>query len=174
MSQKNLDSLLVTARSVIVEAFSQVHLFRRRRTCACIVFSRQDTPLTIDTFVEIASFFAERDEKHPTSRKLFYGFIRRNCEDVCLRHGKLTSPVRNYKQMLAKTKESISAFECIMAERNISENNIVVFDESIIGDCASLPKVISELKDSGGGNANTIAVRRKSLGSIIPFSMNDG
>jgi len=151
-----------------------VHLFRRRRTCACIVFSRQGTPLTIDAFIEIANIFAERDEEHPITRKYFYGFIKRNCEDVCLRQGKLTSPVRNYKQMLAKTKEFVSAFERIMADKGISQNNIVVFDESIIGDSASLPKVVVEVKESGGGNGNTVAVRRKSLGSIIPFSLNDG
>ena len=50
----------------------------------------------------------------------------------------------------------------------------MVFDESIVGDCAFLPKVITECRKSGGGNDNAAVSRRRSLGSILPFSMGDG
>ena len=119
-------------------------------------------------------FFAERDEKHSISRKFFYGFGERNKEDICERFGKIILPMRNYRQMLAKTKEFISSFEYVMTEKNITEKNIVVFDESIIGDSAFLPKVVTERRNSGGGNGNVGVSRRKALGSIIPFSMGDG
>ena len=33
--------------------------------CACIVYSRQGTPFTIQAFLDVASFFAEKDEDHP-------------------------------------------------------------------------------------------------------------
>ena len=142
--------------------------------CACIVYSRQHNPLTAETFIDIASFFAEKDEEHRLSRKFFYGFLSRHTEELSWKSGKLTSPSRNYSQMLAKTKEFIATFEYMMAEKNLSEKNIVVFDESIIGDCVSLSKVITERRDSGGGNGNVAVLRRRALGSIIPFSMGDG
>ena len=76
--------------------------------------------------------------------------------------------------MLAKTKEFIRSFEYTMAEKNISEKNIVVFDESIIGDSAFLLKVVTERRKSGGGNGNAAVSRRRALGSILPFSIGDG
>ena len=106
--------------------------------------------------------------------KFFYGFGDQNKEDICERFGKIILPMRNYRQMLAKTKEFISSFEYVMTEKNITEKNIVVFDESIIGDCSTLPKVIAEVKQSGGRSANTVVLRRSSLGSVLPFSMGDG
>ena len=76
--------------------------------------------------------------------------------------------------MLSKTKEFIATFEKMMAEKDISQENIVVFDESIIGDGASVPKVMTERRDSGGGNGNAAVLRKRALGSIIPFSVSDG
>ena len=76
--------------------------------------------------------------------------------------------------MLQKTKEFIAGFEKKMAVENLSEKNIVVFDETIIGDAVFLPQVITERKRSGGGNANVVISRMRALGSYIPFSMVDG
>ena len=36
--------------------------------CAYIVYSRQGSPLTIDAFIDIASFFAHKDDEHRFSR----------------------------------------------------------------------------------------------------------
>ena len=142
--------------------------------CACIMYSRQGTPLTVDSFVELANFFAERDDKHQISRRFFYSFRRRHTDDICLKNGKITSPTRSYTLMLRKTKEFIREFEEKMGDKNISEKNIVVFDETVIGDGACLPKLITERRKSGGGNANAIASRRRALGCLIPFSLGDG
>jgi len=56
----------------------------------------------------------------------------------------------------------------------MNKNNIVVFDETVVGDGAHVPLVIGEQRDSGGGNINTLQVRERALGTYIPFSMPDG
>jgi len=61
-----------------------------------------------------------------------------------------------------------------MATKTINKNNIVVFDEIIVGDTISLPLVIGERRKSGGGNINVVEVREFALGCYIPFSMPDG
>ena len=76
--------------------------------------------------------------------------------------------------MLPKTKEFIALFEKKMGKYGLSEKNIVVFDENVIGDGAYLPNVITERRMTGGGNANVIKSRMRALGSIIPFSIGDG
>jgi len=76
--------------------------------------------------------------------------------------------------MLEKTKEFIVRFEKKMAKYGLSEKNIVVFDESVIGDGAYIPKVITERGKSGGGNENVVISWMRALGSVIPFSTGDG
>ena len=142
--------------------------------CACIIYSRQGTPLTIDSFIQLASFFANKDEKHPFSRHFCYSFLERHSAEICLKSGKLTSPTRCSKVMREKTLEFIARFEKKMAKYDISLNNIVVFDETVIGDAAFLPKVITERRKSGGGNGNVVISRMRALGSYLPFSMPDG
>ena len=67
--------------------------------------------------------------------------------------------------MLQKTNEFIAQFEKKRAEKNLSEKNIVIFDETIIGDAAFLPKVITEWRKSGHGNANVAIFRMRALES---------
>ena len=60
-------------------------------------------------------------------------------------------------------------------ERNtMNKRNIFVFDETVVGDGGSLPIVIGEKRNSGGGNLNALRIREKALGCYIPFSMPDG
>ena len=61
-----------------------------------------------------------------------------------------------------------------MKGNRMNKNNIVVFDETIVGDGAYVPIVIGERRDSGGGNINALAARERALGCYIPFSMPDG
>jgi len=89
--------------------------------CACIVYLRQGTPLTIGAFIDIASFFAQKDDKHLFSRHFCYSFLERHPSEICLKSGKLTSPTRCSKVMLQKTKEFITRFEKKMAKYGLSK-----------------------------------------------------
>ena len=89
--------------------------------CACIVYLRQGTPLTIGAFIDIASFFAQKDDKHLFSRHFCYSFLERHASEICLKSGKLTSPTRCSKVMLQKTKEFITRFEKKMAKYGLSK-----------------------------------------------------
>ena len=133
--------------------------------CACIIYSRQGTPLTMNSFVDIASLFAGRDEEHFLLRHFCSSFLIRHKGEIRFLSGKITSPARCLDTMLQKTNEFIAQFEKKMAEKNLSQKNIVVFDETIIGDSAFLPKVITERRKSGGGNANVAISRMRALGS---------
>ena len=76
--------------------------------------------------------------------------------------------------MLQKTLDFIASMDEIMATHVINKNNIVVFDETIIKDGGTLPIVIGERKESGGGTVNVIDIKAYPLGCYIPFSMPDG
>ena len=56
----------------------------------------------------------------------------------------------------------------------MNKNNIVVFDETQVGDMPSLPLCIGESKDSGGKNVNFVEIQGAALGCYIPFPMPDG
>ncbi len=140
----------------------------------CIVYARQGSPLTIDAFRDLASFLAGRDEMHPISRHFVDKFIERHKEELWARIGKLTSPKRCLSTMLPLTNKFISDYERLLAEKKICESNVFVFDETIIGHKGTLPLVIAERRDSGGGTANVFRKREGALGCYIPFSTLDG
>ena len=56
----------------------------------------------------------------------------------------------------------------------VNYHNIVVFDETIIGDSVTVPVVIGQRRNSGGNNNNVVHTRQARLGCYIPFSMPDG
>ena len=62
----------------------------------------------------------------------------------------------------------------MVAEKKLCEKNIFVFDETIIGHKGTLPLVIGERRDSGGGTVNVFRTRERALGCYIPFSTLDG
>ena len=140
----------------------------------CLLYARQGTPLTIYDFLELASHFAKMEEGHLFSRHFALSFIARHSDALCKRKGKLTSPTRSYEAMQQKTEEFIASMDEIMATNTINKNNMVVFDETVIGDSVTLPLYIGEQKDSGGGSINVYRVRESRLGSYIPFSLPDG
>ena len=76
--------------------------------------------------------------------------------------------------MVEYTLEFIDALDDIMALNIVNKSNMIVFDETIIGDDFSVPIVIGEKKDSAGGNINVVRTREMALGCYIPFSMPDG
>lgn len=141
----------------------------------CIQCSRDNRPLTILDFIRLASYFANRfDEADFFTRSFPRRFLMRHKEILCKRKGKMTSPTRCSDRMLQKTEEFIEELDPFMASHHMNKNNIVVFDETIIGDDVSLPLVIGERRKSGGGNLNVNQPRQGALGCYIPFSMPDG
>ena len=76
--------------------------------------------------------------------------------------------------MLQKTKEFVSTLNDLFQSKTINNNNLVVFDETVIGESESLPIVIGEKIDSGGGNISVVRTRESMLCSYIPISMSDG
>ena len=55
-----------------------------------------------------------------------------------------------------------------------NSRNVVIFDETVIGDSVTVPLVIGEHRKSGGDNNNFVHTRQARLGCYIPFSMPDG
>jgi hypothetical protein len=61
-----------------------------------------------------------------------------------------------------------------MASKLMNQNNMVVFDETVIGDCVSQCKCLGERTDFGGNSNYAYETCVSALGSQIPFSLPDG
>jgi len=140
----------------------------------CIVHARQGAPLTKSDFLAIASNIVNKKKGEEFSTSFFDDFLSRHKDALVKSHGKVTSKTRCYEQMLQKTEEFIASLDEIMAMNVINKSNTFVFDETIITDGGTLPIVIGERKDSGGGTVTVLDVRAYPLGCYIPFSMPDG
>ena len=88
--------------------------------------------------------------------------------------GKITSPKRCIEAMQKNTEDFVESMEMIMDTNIINKNNIVVFDETVIGEGCAPWIVIAEKKDFAGNNANMSLNLGQRLGTYIPFSMPDG
>jgi len=142
---------------------------------ACIMYARQGKPFTIRHFCAVASYFAGKFERKDFfSRGFAQKFLKRHIKLLQLKEGKLTSPTRCTKTMVEKTEAFIAMMNKIMETNSINNNNMVVFDETVIGDNGKLLKVIGERRKSDGGNNHVVQTRESILGSYIPFSMVDG
>ena len=75
--------------------------------------------------------------------------------------------------MVENMLEFFDALDDIMRLNIINKCNIVVFDETIIGDDFSLPIVIRERKDSAERNINIVWNREMALRCCISLSMPD-
>ena len=141
----------------------------------CVMYARQGTPFTVPHFIQIASYFAGRYKKEEFFSEFFArSFIKRHEEVLCYQDGILTSPTRMSDKMLQMTDEFNTMMNTAMKTNRMNKNNIVVFDETIIGDSVKLQKVIGERRDSDGGNIHVVLTREYALGCYIPFSMVDG
>jgi len=141
----------------------------------CIAYARQGKPFTIPDFIAIASIFKGKTNNGDFfSRYFVRSFHHRHSDIISVRKGKVTSPTRNPGRMLEMTQDFIGMLNSRMLTNTINKRNLFVFDETIIGDSISLPLVIGERRNSGGGTINVIQTREKALGSYIPFSMPDG
>ena len=101
-------------------------------------------------------------------------FVDRHGEALCLKNGKVTSPTRSSDTMLQQTEESIAEFDQLFREKRINKKNLLVFDETIIGESDLQQLFIGERRKSGGGNINVFKKRAKALGAYIPFSTCEG
>ena len=140
----------------------------------CLLYARQYTPLTIQGFINLASFFAEKPPGEKFSRHFATDFVRRHSDVLRMKKGKVTSARRCFESMQQNTIEFIDSINDFRLGNSMNFNNIVVFDETIIGDGEYIPVVIGEKRDSGGGNINALQTRERALGCYIPFSMPDG
>ncbi len=141
----------------------------------CVMRAREGKPFTIPAFIKVASIFAGRTGKGSFFTHSFaYSFLNRHYDSLCRRTGKVTSRNRSYMGMLQKTREFISLINRHMEGNTMNSSNIVVFDETVIGDDVKVPVVIGERRKSGGGTINVSYTRELALGCYIPFSMPDG
>ena len=141
----------------------------------CIIKSRQGNPFTIRAFIRLASFTAGKTKREEFFSYCFVKkFVKRHSDALRLKKGKVTSPARCIHSLLQKTEEFIDLLNNSMASKLMNQNNIVVFDESVIGDCVSQCKRLGERTDFGGNNINVYETRESALGTYIPFSLPDG
>jgi len=82
---------------------------------------------------------------------------------LSVKKGKITSPTRWSGKMKEKTEDFIKKLNKRIVSHKMNERNTFVFDETIIGSSVSLPLVIGEKRESGGGNANVYQTREKAL-----------
>ena len=144
-------------------------------TEVCIRQARQYRPFTIPEFSRVARKFAGTLRKpHFFTRRFVRSFLLRHRDVLCAKRGKLTSPTRSSKSTLGRTEEFIESLNRDVERHRINSGNIVVFDETIIGDSLTVPVVIGERRKSGGSNINYARTRQARLCSYIPFSMPDG
>ena len=108
----------------------------------CQLYARQGTPLSVIDFIKLASHFAKKEEGKLFSRHFVDDFIDRHDDVLCKAKGKLTSPTRCYETMKEKTYEFIDSMNEIMRTNTINSKNMVVFDETVLGDSLSLPLCI--------------------------------
>ena len=83
----------------------------------------------------------------------------------------MTSLTRCSDRMLQKTEEFTEELDPFLASHHMSKNNIIIFDETIIGDDISLPLFIGQRRKSGGGNHNVNEPRHGALDrSVCPMA----
>ena len=142
--------------------------------CACVIHARQGSPMTVLDFKRMASFVAKKEPGDLVSTHFVKDFVHRHGDVLSKKEGKITSPTRSSNTMLERTKEFIDMMNTLIERGVINKSNLLVFDETIIGDGDSCCQVIGERKDSGGGNINVLRTREQALGCYIPFSTVDG
>ena len=142
--------------------------------CACVIHARQGSAMTILEFRQMASFVAKKEPGDLVSTHFAKDFVCRHGDVLCRKKGKITSPTRSSDTMLERTKEFIDTMNTLIERGVINKSNLLVFDETVIGDGDSCCLVIGERKDSGGGNINVLRTREQALGCYIPFSTVDG
>ena len=91
-----------------------------------------------------------------------------------MKEGKITSAKRSLETLQQKTVEFIDLINRLKGKNTLNKNNILVFDETVIGGGARVPLVIGERRASAGGSINAVIVCERTLGCYIPFSMPDG
>jgi hypothetical protein len=136
----------------------------------CILYARQGLPLNQESFIRIASKLCGKQ----LTKGFFYRFMNRHKSDLVFQKGVLTSPTRSRGDMSTLAEAFISELDPLITKGVVNAGNMFVFDETIVGGSASLPKVIGEATNVGDGNTHVVRQRERALCSFIPFSQPDG
>ncbi len=140
----------------------------------CIKYARRGEPLTIPDFIELVSRYKKKPKNKKFSRKFVTSFCKRHKDVLCVKPGKTTSPTRSSDVMQQYTEGFIDELDTLIRSNIINNNNLFVFDETVIGDPDVKQLFIGERRKSGGGNINVFKRRASALGAYIPFSMCNG
>ena len=106
---------------------------------ACVIYARQGIPLTVRAFIKMASRYAGFEEGRFLSYNFAHTFIERKSLDLCMKTGKQTSPTRCMETMQQLTENFVALIQGYIGRNIMNKNNIVVFDETVVGDLPSLP-----------------------------------
>ena len=140
----------------------------------CVKYSNRGEPLTIPDFIELVS----RIKCYPKTRRIsvhfLSNFVKRNKEHLCMRTGTVTSPSRSSDIMQQLTEDFISDVGTMFQTNIINKRNLLVFDETIIGETETKQLFIGSRRNTAGGNITVFRKRGKAIGSVTPFSMVDG
>ena len=140
----------------------------------CIIHARQGTPLSKSEFIILASKFAKKKAGEFFTAKFVKGFIHRHRDQLSMKPGKSMSPTRSFEAMQDKTLEFVSSLNSFFERNIINQNNLVVFDETVIRIDDTLPLSIGERRNSGGRNVNVKQTLLSAHFCYIPFSLANG
>ena len=98
-------------------------------------------------------------------------FLKRIDCSLILKQGKVLSSARVDTHIVQETEQFIEQWGKVVERKRIMKFNVVVFDETVVGDPTKLSKVVG-FRDKGA--ARVCRVCEKRLCVQIPFSSNDG
>ena len=90
----------------------------------CVIHARAGRALSESDFIELASIFAGRDEKHQFSHQFMLSFIDRHKNVLFRDDGKITSPTRCLDTTQEKTQEFLSLLDRYMKGKTMNKRNI--------------------------------------------------
>ena len=72
----------------------------------CLLYARQYTPLSIQSFIDLASIYAKKEKDQYFSYHFVYDFVERHSDELRLSEGKVTSATRCFEAMHQTQKTS--------------------------------------------------------------------
>lgn len=133
----------------------------------CELNSLADMPFGFENVKVIIEQLAQRE----VSNHVVRNFLKRNASSLTYKHGKMLSPSRVANNIVVETERFIQAWGELVENNRILKFNVIVFDETVVGDPTKLGKVIA---CKGKGAARVCCVHEKQLCVQVPFSSNDG
>ena len=97
--------------------------------------------------------------------------MKHNACSLTYKQGKMLSTSRVANTIVVETERSIKTWSELVESNRILKFNVMIFDETVVGDPTKLGNVIA---CKGKGAARLCCVREKQLCVQAPFSSNDG